>query len=404
MKKTLILGFSILLIAGFFMAACQNNGEGGKTALLDRSIEEGWLLLDSYDCHPYLKIEEITDLYHVNSSKGFAEWNEAIKHFTTEDGKYTDDFGGVSIDENGIFNILMVGNREPVKSDYFVYRQVSNSYNFLESIMDELTELTSQDYTFWTIWTISLCGVCNKVFISLENENRIQPIIEHLKIKKLFKRDTLSIFVGENHWRFPIGEPRAKDFPSVLEEFVLEEFTEDFFESNTLVLVPFLWPHLLHDGNDNLSFYTVFVENGILNFLIEIPNPDWGGDAAIDERIFAVIIPNQIINKYEIGGSRVFEAYEYHGYVDGEQYFTQNSREWLERVEKTSVTHRVSYALGGYRPYLEDDDYPYDYEIPTHLKPEYKWQLLGLASYTESQVVVISSVESLQEYFYVSAK
>jgi len=178
-----------------------------------------------------------------------------------------------------------------------------------------------------------------------------------------------------------------EDFPSVLEEFVLEEFTEDFFESNTLVLVPFLWPHLLRD---NLSFYTVFAENGTLNFLIEIPNPDKGGDRTFDYRIFAVIIPNQVLSKYEMGESIVFKAYEFHDTVDGEMHFTKNSREWLEEVEKNSVKHRVSYTtIRGLK------------ELGVGFR-----KMLGKLNddTTISEVFVMTSVESLQEYFYVSAE
>ena len=185
------------------------------------------------------------------------------------------------------------------------------------------------------------------------------------------------------------GTAGSSGFPSVLEEFALEEFTDVFFESNTLVLVPFQWGHLLRD---NLRFYTVFIEKGALNFLIEIPDPDWGGDRAVDHRIFAVIIPNQEIGKYKMGESRVFRAYELHGNVDGEWYFTKNSREWLKDIEKNSIEHRVSYV---YRNLTINSS------GSMHIK-EILLRLPGVG-YRASQVVVITSAESLQEYFYINA-
>jgi len=109
---------------------------------------------------------------------------------------WTDDFGGVCIDENGICHISVVGNRKPIKSKYLIYKQVSNSYNYLKSILDEISEqMQFTDYTVWQAW-ISEC--CNSLSICLENEGMIHSLIEHLKTNNLFKSNVLKIYVGKN--------------------------------------------------------------------------------------------------------------------------------------------------------------------------------------------------------------
>ena len=171
-------------------------------------------------------------------------------------------------------------------------------------------------------------------------------------------------------------------FPSVLEEFALEDFTADFFENNTLILVPFEWSSLL---GKYLDFYTVFVENGKLNFLIEVTFPGGISEDAIDSRVFAVIIPNQVFSKYEIGESIVFETYEIRWNANtGNFRGIKNCRKWLSEVEKNSIKHSVGYA---WAPLL-DTGWPF--------RDHPRW-LLG------SKITVISSVESLQEYFIAGA-
>ena len=81
-------------------------------------------------CRPI--VETVADdVYWANFARSRIAWEEARTRFLTPDGKYTDDYGGVFIDKNGIFNISVVGNYQPVKSDYLIYRQVSNSFNLL---------------------------------------------------------------------------------------------------------------------------------------------------------------------------------------------------------------------------------------------------------------------------------
>jgi hypothetical protein len=196
--------FILFFAFAFLFVACDPTDDLKLSSQRNGTGSEGdWVRLDSrWCCAP----TEMTDVYLNNIARSHAAWEEARTHFTIVidkytddygtvwvDEKYTDDFGGVFLDENGINNISVVGNRKPVKSDYIIYKRVGNSYNFLLSILDE----TSEKMLEYTIWTAGICEKCNKVFICLENEKNINPFIGHLKTKKLFKRNTLNIFVGE---------------------------------------------------------------------------------------------------------------------------------------------------------------------------------------------------------------
>ncbi|MCL2797653.1 MAG: hypothetical protein FWD58_06340 [Firmicutes bacterium] len=129
-------------------------------------------------------------------------------------------------------------------------------------------------------------------------------------------------------------------FPSVLEDFKPEDFDAEFFKHNTLILVPFEWPHLLYD---NLNFYTAYVQDGKLNFLIDIPKPDFGGDAAIDSRLFAVVIPNEVFGQYELG-----TAWDFSRHADFKPGFDVEA--FYLMVENNSVPHRVGYLAANYTP------------------------------------------------------
>jgi len=175
-KKIIVLGVVLIMCIGIF-CGCGNDKE--------------WTLLESSECHePF----EMSDVYWNNYPNSTTVYEEAITQFTTIDGKYTDDFGGSYIDSNGIYNICVVGSREPVKSDYLIYKRVDNSYNFLESIVEEIGKISQE----FNIWKSANCNSCNRVLICLEKESKISLIIEHLKTKNLFKKDSLNFFVGQN--------------------------------------------------------------------------------------------------------------------------------------------------------------------------------------------------------------
>ncbi|MCL2043425.1 MAG: hypothetical protein FWG89_04720 [Treponema sp.] len=195
MKNTFVLGLSILLLTGLFIMSCQNDIETTEGNFARSATSE------------ICTMDKITGLYDDNFFKSWADWEEAREYFfiefyefTNSSGvsytrqKWTDDFGGVFIDSSGIVNILVAGNNMPVKSDNLIYKQVSNSYNFLEIISDRIVEKMDEH----TIWQVSIDEICNKVFVCLENEKEINSLIIYLKANNLFKTNTLKIFVGKN--------------------------------------------------------------------------------------------------------------------------------------------------------------------------------------------------------------
>jgi len=180
--KIFVVPLLVVLVSvmTFLLAACENN-------------KNEWTRLESSECCVAIN-PELTGAYLDNHSKSTVAYEEAIVYFTTADGKRTDDFGGIFIDENGIYNICVIGNRKPVKSDYLKYKRVKNSYNLLEKIVDELGN-RSQEFS---IWMASTCETCNRVLICLEEESKIDLLMAHLKVNNLFKKGTLNVFVGTN--------------------------------------------------------------------------------------------------------------------------------------------------------------------------------------------------------------
>jgi len=168
-------------------------------------------------------------------------------------------------------------------------------------------------------------------------------------------------------------------FPSILEDFDLAEFTEAFFENNTLILVPFEWSGQL---GEYLDFYTVFAENGKLNFLVEVTHPYGATDAGFDFRLFVIVIPNEIFGKYEIGEMIVFETYDFSSLDwSRDPIVEKKPREWLSGIQEKSVEHRV----GLYPRYGEG------------FNPDPKRVFLYL-----NKITVVDSVESLQEHLVVN--
>ncbi len=87
---------------------------------------------------------------------------------------------------------MVTGNRRPLECDYLIYDKVKFSYNYLLSIMDELSPRMEE----YTIREIGIRATCNKVHISLEDESKIPIIINHLRRSFIFRRGALAIYVG----------------------------------------------------------------------------------------------------------------------------------------------------------------------------------------------------------------
>jgi len=202
MKKTFIFVLAILMLFGFLTVTCENYD---NNLSWENEVRMTYLVqtesLDSQRCCVWPEItDEPDEIYFENHRKSWIAWEEVRPNFIkyTSDFNtviwYADDFGGVYIDGDGIVNICVVGGRQPMKSDYLIYRKVSYSYKFLDSIYEEIGEIMD-DYS---IWMTGVCEKCNRVQICLENKEKIQPLIEHLKSKKLFKPNTLHFYIGEN--------------------------------------------------------------------------------------------------------------------------------------------------------------------------------------------------------------
>jgi len=149
-----------------------------------------WHLLTSQE---YYMMQEITVDYYENFDESMKIYSEVLSHFKTIDGEYTDDFGGVFIDSDGLLNVLVIGSRKPVELDYLIYQQAENSFNALLSIFDEASKVV-RDYT---IWKVALCVSSNIVLIGLEDDSAISLIVDHLNDKQLYNKDAIAFYVGE---------------------------------------------------------------------------------------------------------------------------------------------------------------------------------------------------------------
>jgi len=130
----------------------------------------------------------------------------------------------------------------------------------------------------------------------------------------------------------------GRDEPPKLESFEIGYFTEDFFENYTLILIPFSY---MVDVRGYVFVYTVFAEDGEINFVVEVAR--LGSDRALTNYLFAVIIPNEILAKYEIGDSKIF-----HTYTDlGGGEIVETCREWTIEIQPKRVDHRAGILVSG---------------------------------------------------------
>ena len=205
----------------------------------------------------------------------------------------------------------------PVKSDYLIYQKVNNSYNFLDSIQEEISETMDM----FNIWQVGICERCNKVLVCLENEKEINSLINYLKAKNLFKPNTLKIYVEKHEWNFAytlkynsnityrdnieiyenviLGESpyfefyydNPKYFSNIIifeseEELIGLNIEENFFNNNMLGMIFVPW-----GGGLQLRDSNIYNENGNLAFSIDIWS--WSGISTDEARldIFFLKIP-----------------------------------------------------------------------------------------------------------------
>jgi len=125
----------------------------------------------------------------------------------------------------------------------------------------------------------------------------------------------------------------AASFPSVLEEFEIEDFTEEFFEEYAVILV-----YLAFSTSNPIEFYTVYVENNELIVLIEDVTSGNVGQMST-QYAFIVIIPKAVLDSFSTVGCRMSAKY-YFDFYKG--IFVENPREWLNEIKEVSVEHRVA--------------------------------------------------------------
>jgi len=115
------------------------------------------------------------------------------------------------------------------------------------------------------------------------------------------------------------------------------QFNDEFFAKYTLILVPVWSPIYFHYWA--VEVYTVFAEEGKLNFIIEVT--EMGTNAAASYHALAVIIPNEVFGGYEIGRSQGFLRYDWWNNPT-----TKNDREWLKEIDEKSVKHKAGFLFG----------------------------------------------------------
>ena len=145
----------------------------------------------------------------------------------------------------------------------------------------------------------------------------------------------------------------SSEFPSPVENFTIDDFNKEFFESYSLVIVPFGLGHWAEQA----SLYTVFIDNNNIYFVFEIE----GLRATLSVIAFMtlVIIQNEMLVNYDIGGVKQF-------YVFGAESVGSNSNDlsnWfgieiialsshrhrrLRNMRRDSITHTVANVFNQY--------------------------------------------------------
>jgi len=139
----------------------------------------------------------------------------------------------------------------------------------------------------------------------------------------------------------------AITFPSVLGEFCVDDFDEEFFESYTLVIVPVFYPVCVYGF---IEFYTIFVEGDELIFLAENTFNYGANCLASSHYSFVAIISNDILNVFNIGKIKMFYTYgwlmqDYENELCYNYELKKSFREWLNEVEMSSINHKVGVIL-----------------------------------------------------------
>ena len=152
--------------------------------------------------------EENLSTYQINVNKSVDLYGKMINRYIEKtiekNGRcitiYSDDYGGVFIDENGLLNIGVVQNTEDNQkieeeiSNKIRYKTFEFSYNYLQKIMLEIESLMSES-------KISAVGIDDKenvVFVDILDAKKVDVVVEHLISKDLFNEKAIQFNIDPN--------------------------------------------------------------------------------------------------------------------------------------------------------------------------------------------------------------
>jgi len=138
-------------------------------------------------------------------------------------------------------------------------------------------------------------------------------------------------------------ENKNENFPSPIVDFAVEDFDEKFFNEFTLIIVPYQFGTVV----EGIYLYTVYIDNGNLNFLFEFTTIR--GDRARTSGEVIVILPNEILSKYEIGVVEQFYIISDNSCssfnADSEGLLVRKDRNWLRDIRQNSVENKVANVI-----------------------------------------------------------
>jgi len=133
----------------------------------------------------------------------------------------------------------------------------------------------------------------------------------------------------------------ASSFPTVLEDFTVEDFTDEFFEEYAIIWTSLQFSNIGY----SVKFHTVYIDNGELIILVEnTTHPNTTKLPAGPPPItFIIIIPKAVFDSANLlDFCRVFSKYNV--VLDDDSRIKEISeadREWLVGIQEYSVEHRV---------------------------------------------------------------
>ena len=187
MKRKLL---SIVILA---VVVCFNISTGTNTVFVTAAELDVANINSNYSRNVNRSMEinnELNDNYLIRTD------NHNGKDFSV----FRDDFAGIYVDEQGILNIAVVGEsqirmqQESRLAGNVVFQQFEFSYNFLQKTMNAVEDIMEMH----CINAVGIDDKLNVVFIEMNDENDVSPIIEHLRRENLYDKDAITFEVNPN--------------------------------------------------------------------------------------------------------------------------------------------------------------------------------------------------------------